>query len=120
VVVAGQGLGFRDQRTRLGWTSALSPEPLDHAGALAYCAALQAGSTVGRLPTYKELLTALRLGQGAPYWDAELSTSLGPIWSATTVAADATRAYQVDFGAATGGSVLTSTLAYARCVAALP
>jgi Protein of unknown function (DUF1566) len=120
VVVAGQVLGFRDQRTGIGWGSVVSPQPVDNAGALAYCGTLQDNGATARLPTYKELLTALRLGQAAPYWDAELSTSLGPMWSATPVAGDATRAYLVDFANATAGSAPTTTLAYARCVSVLP
>lgn len=104
-VVSGSGAGMTvyDTKSKLTWTRA--SRLATWAEAKTTCANLgaTAGGTGWRLPTYKELLTLLDLSQTSAMGGGDRIDSVFPNlgmvghWSATPDAADATRAWNVNF-----------------------
>jgi hypothetical protein len=114
--------GYRDVRTGLAWSSAPSATPVTLAAAGAQCVALSAATGVSaRLPTYKELVTLLRLGGASPFVDAELAPGGdGVFWTASQAPGDPARVMTVSFSTGTTASELATNTAFVRCVASSP
>ena len=115
-VVSPDGTEVCDNTTGLNWQQNPGSDLLDHAGALAHCPTVRAGS---RLPEVKELISLVDYTTSNPALPASHPFTIvlsSRYWSATTLAGVPTLAWSVNFSTGDVNTLTNSTFRLVWCV----